>query len=368
MPLLSFFLPSLCGGGAERVVLQLASSMSKRGEMVDLVLASATGEYLENVPKAVRIIDLNCSRVVTAVPKLVAYIKRENPAALLSTLNHANVAAIVAAKIASTRCRVIVRQASNPMCDIGNPRIANRVLKALMSIAYPLADDVVAVSEGVARDLSLLGYAPSRRTHVIYNPIDMGSLINLAEEHLVDPWFEENAAPVVLAAGRLVSVKDFHTLIAAFSHLRRTVNANLVILGEGPLRPCLEKQVINLGLEGCVRLAGFKANPFAYMQRASVFVLSSIFEGFPNVLIQAMAVGTPVVATDCPHGPDEILDGGRFGRLVPPGDVLAMAAAMGQTLSAPPMRDDLRMRASVFGIEESVRKYHDLMVSGRIHA
>jgi glycosyltransferase involved in cell wall biosynthesis len=199
---------------------------------------------------------------------------------------------------------------------------------------YPWADEIVAVSQGVADDLLELTDLPPSKVRVLPNPVVTPELVQRAAEPLDDPWFTAGAAPVVLGAGRLDQQKDFPTLIRAFAAVRSRRPARLVILGEGPERGQLESLVEELGITADVRLPGFVSNPFSYMARAAVFVLSSAWEGMPGVLIQAMACGAPVVATDCESGPREALAGGKYGRLVPVGDHLALADAIAGTLDA----------------------------------
>jgi glycosyltransferase involved in cell wall biosynthesis len=200
---------------------------------------------------------------------------------------------------------------------------------------YPWADGIVAVSQGVAADLLELTDLPPSKVRVLPNPVVTPELVECAAQPLDDPWFTAGAAPVVLGAGRLDQQKDFPTLIRAFAAVRSKRAARLVILGEGPERARLESLVEELGIGEHVRLPGFVSNPFSYMARAAVFVLSSAWEGMPGVLIQAMACGAPVVATDCESGPREVLASGKYGRLVPVGDHAALAEAIAATLDAP---------------------------------
>jgi len=203
----------------------------------------------------------------------------------------------------------------------------------LMRLFYPWADKVVAVSKGVADDLVRITRLPKDKIQVIYNPVVTSEFFIKAEEPLDHPWFKPGEPPVILGVGRLTEAKDFPTLIRAFTLVRKERPARLMILGEGEDRPKLDALVKELGLEKDVALPGFVENPYKYMKRAAVFVLSSKWEGLPTVLIEAMALGTPVVSTACPSGPSEILEGGKWGRLVPVGDVEALAKAIVEALS-----------------------------------
>jgi len=359
---IALFLPSLRGGGAERMMINLARGFSEQGLEVDLVLAKAEGPYLSQVPPEVRVIDLDSSRVLTSLPGLVRYLRCERPRTLLSTLDHANIVAIWARKLARVPNRLVVRVANNLSESASNaPSLRGRLMPRLVQKFYPLADTVVAVSQGVANDLTSTAGLQRERIQVIYNPVVTADLFEKARESLEHPWFVPGEPPVILSVGRLTKAKDHPTLIRAFARIRREHSARLMILGEGEDRPNLEALIRELDLEEDVSLPGFVDNPFQYMKRASVFVLSSRWEGLPNTLIQAMAVGTPVVSTDCPSGPAEILEGGQWGRLVPVGDVEEMAAAIIATLNDP-NHPDVSKRAQHFGVEKSVQAYLDVLL------
>lgn len=331
---LTLFLPSLEGGGAEHVMMDLARSFVERGFQVDLVLASTQGAFLVQVPANVNVVDLKARRTLTALLPLVGYLRRTRPTALLATLEHANLVALMAKALAGTNTRTVIREANTPSREMTHSRRGLLMLR-LMRHLYPRADALIAVSQGVADDLvTTLGLDPSR-VQVIYNPVVTDQLPQQASESLIHPWFAKGQPPVILGAGRLVLQKDFATLIRAFASVRRQAKARLVILGEGELRPELELLIRELGLQDDVALPGFVNNPLPYMARAAVFVLSSAWEGLPNVLIQALALGTPVVSTDCPSGPREILKGGEYGELVAVGDDRALAEAIQRVLEHP---------------------------------
>jgi glycosyltransferase involved in cell wall biosynthesis len=235
-----------------------------------------------------------------------------------------------------------------------------RVTRALMRFTYPWADQIVAVSQGVAEDL--MRHIPLARERVatIYNPVVDERMRDLAQATPVHPWLCSGPVPVVLGVGRLIAQKDFATLIDAFAQLRRQRKLRLLILGEGELRASLLAQAAQLGVAEDVALPGFEANPFAAMRAASVFVLSSRFEGLPGVLIQAMACGARVVSTDCPSGPREVLEDGRWGALVPVGDARALAAAIAQTLDAP-RPPKARERAAAFTERQAIERYAQVL-------
>lgn len=262
-----------------------------------------------------------------------------------------------AEKLSGVTSRLVLREASVLNCE-NRLRAAEKLFWSAYRWAYRRADAVVGISHAVSRDIT---YLTGRMDVVtIHNPIDIETVQEKAREPVVHPWFDD-AIPVVIGVGRLVPTKDFATLIKAFAELRQKREARLVILGEGPERPALQQLVKDLNLEESVWLPGFMTNPFRYVARSSIFVLSSRWEGFGNVLVEALACGTPVISTDCPGGPSEILEGGKWGHLVPVGDHEALAKAMLDTLNDevyPPVKD----RAGEFNVDRAVDTYLQLML------
>jgi glycosyltransferase involved in cell wall biosynthesis len=362
----ALYLPNLEGGGAERMMVALANGLCKRGVRVEVVLARAYGPFITELPPAARLVDLRSRGVLASLPRLVAYLRRTRPDAALATLPHASIALVWAATLARVGTRVFIRVPTTPSAV--RPSIAQirrRVMPWLMRRYYPLADGVVAVSHGVAEDLHRFLRLPPSRTVTIYNPVVTPELLDKAREPLADPWFEERCPPVILSVGRLEPEKDFPTLIRAFARVLEVRPARLIILGEGSERRNLERLVDELGLRGKVRLPGFVGNPFPYMAAASAYLLSSNREGLPGALIQAMACGCPIVSTDCPSGPNEVLDGGRFGKLVPVGDAPRMAEAIVDTLDEPIDRSALQRRSLLYSEQRSVDAYLELMLGVR---
>jgi glycosyltransferase involved in cell wall biosynthesis len=326
---IALFVPSLRGGGAEKAMVNLARGFAERGLKVDLVLAKAEGPYLSQVPLEVRVVDLGARRVLYSLPGLVRYLRRERPQAMLSALNYANIVAIWAKLLARVQTRLVVSERNTLSLSTQNASsVRVKLLPLLIKIFYPYADAVVVVSHGVAEDLITMTGLPVEKVKVIYNPVITPELFARAEEPLDHPWFRPGEPPVILGVGRLTKQKDFPTLIRAFALVRKECRARLMILGEGEDRPKIEALVRELGLEEDVALPGFVDNPYKYMKRAAVFVLSSQWEGLPTVLIEALALGTPVISTDCPGGSAEILENGRWGQLVPVGNIRALAGAI----------------------------------------
>lgn len=331
---LAFFLPGLYDGGAERIMLNLAKGITARGYPVDLVLARAEGPYMAEIPDSVRLVDLKASRVLSSGPSLVCYLRREQPAALLSVM-HANIVALWARRVAGVpQCVVVSEHNTLSRVASGVGDLRWELYPRLARWFYPWADGIVAVSKGVADDLAQVAKIPRERIQVVYNPIVTPDLLEKSKSFLEHPWFKSGEPPVVLAVGRLTAQKAFDVLIQAFAQVRKTRLTRLLILGEGEERPALEATIRQLGLAQDVGLPGFVPNPYPYMVRAALVVLSSKFEGLPTVIVEAMSLGTPVIATDCPSGPREILMDGRHGQLVPVGDPVALADAIERTLTA----------------------------------
>lgn len=351
----AIYLPSLRGGGAERVAVLLAQGIAQHVQAVDLVLASAEGPYLNQVKPPVRVVNLESSRVLSSLPRLVRYLRNERPDSMLSLLGHANVVALLARRLTQLPHQLVVSEHNPPHLAVRHsPDKRARVVSLLARQLYPSADWVVAVSNFVAAGLQRLYRVPTYKIRIIYNPVVVPD--SVGDGSLVT---SKNSSFLVLGAGRLVPEKSFETLIRAFGIVCQERNAQLTILGEGPERSRLEHLVSTLNLQSHVALPGFVEDPFSYMRAASVFVLSSRWEGFGNVLVEALACNTPVVATDIPSA-REILEDGKWGILVPVGDANSMAEAILQTLQTPP-QVDLTERAKAFSLERAVEAYLDVL-------
>lgn len=357
---LSLFVTTLNGGGAERMMVRLANEFASAGFETDLVLLDTSGTYRNELTELVNIVDLNVTRVSASFIPLLRYLRRARPEVLLSTLSEANVVAAAVKLLGRLNTRIIVRQA----CVLRQAEATTfnqRVLRAAIPVFYRYADAVVAISNGVAENLiQVIGLNP-KNIHVIYNPAFHPSIIKKAAASNVHRWLNEDI-PVLVAAGRLSPQKDFVTLIKAVHIVSQTHDVKLIVLGEGGEREYLEGLIRDLRLEKIISLPGFVDNPFAYIQRAHAMIFSSAYEGFGNVLVEALALGTPVIATDCPSGPREILDNGRYGFLVPVGDVRALAAAICKSLDEPdPDAERLIERAREFSADRIAKQYLDLI-------
>jgi glycosyltransferase involved in cell wall biosynthesis len=358
---IAIFLPSLKGGGAERVMVTLANGFAQRGYVTDLVLATATGPYLTDVAENVRILDLHARRVSHALMPLMRYLKQERPVAMLSAMNHANVIAVLARSWSGVSTRLVVSERNTISIEAQRARkIIERVVYALVPWAYKKASAIVAISQDAARDLEKFARLSANSVNAIYNPCDVAFIQQRATEAVSHPWFLcDKEQPIIIAIGRLTEQKDYSTLLHAFAQVRLRIHARLLILGEGEQRNHLEALAQSLGLgTDELSMPGFVKNPFAYLAHADLFVLSSRWEGLANVLIEAMACGTPVVSTDCPSGPREILEGGRWGSLVPVGDIDALAHAIKTVLSTPRSSlPNVRKRAEDFSPDRALDAY-----------
>jgi glycosyltransferase involved in cell wall biosynthesis len=372
---IAVFIHSLSGGGAQRRTVTLVNGFAERGHAVDLVVVAARGPLLSLLDPRVRLVVL--TRWVEGHPlarfprriqlflglgTIVRYFRREQPGVFMAAASHVHIPVLIAHRIAACDVPLALRVSNHlsrsgsggakPKTRLFAPRLARWL--------YPRADALIAVSRGVAEDVHAVTGYPRTRIHALHSPILTEELRRRAEAPLEHPWFAPGEPPVVLGVGRLVKQKDFPTLIRAFARVRAARPARLLLLGRAKnneKRRRLTDLIDSLGVTADVQLAGYVDNPLAYMRHAAALVLSSAWEGLPGVLIEALACGCPIVSTDCPSGPFEILDGGKYGRLVPVGDDAAMAAAILATLDAPPSRDALRARAEEFGAERAIDRY-----------
>jgi len=355
---IALFLPNLGGGGAERVFTNLANAFVEKGMSVDFVLGKAEGPNLSQIDRRINLVDLGTNSVYGWIRPMKRYLKERHPELILSGLHHANLTALYAnmLMLSGTKTRIIVSVHGTLSHDIGKSR--KKLAKAiplLVRIFYPKADKIICVSNGVAQELINKYHLPKSKIQVIYNPVVTEDMFKKAEEPLSHPWFQPEQPPVILGVGRLTAAKDFETLIKAFALVRKKTEARLMILGEGSERAKLEQLVKQLGLQNDVCMPGFVDNPYKYMKHSSVFVLSSRWEGLPTVLIEAIALGLPVVSTDCPSGPAEILEGGKWGRLVPVRNHEALANAILEALNDE--RGKGAERAKEFSLDRIVDQY-----------
>lgn len=354
------FIPSFGDGGVERMMVNIARGIAGAGFPVDFVVGSAEQPFLDRFPPGVSLRVLGPISQRQRVRFLLDYLPRRRPAVVLSAKTRDDRAALSAKRRSRGDTRFFLRPGT-VMSERWRARGKNRLrrwwerwrLRAL----YRQADGVVAVSQGVAADIAAITGLPDARIRVIRNPNLTPELEALAGEALDHPWFAPDQPPVVMGIGGLRTQKDFPTLIRAFARVHERLPCRLMILGQGRQRDRLLRLADALGLRDAVALPGFDPNPYRYLARAALFVLSSRWEGSPNVLTEALALGTPVVATDCRSGPREILQDGAFGALVPVGDVDALAAAMAEALHNPLPPQVLKQAVLEYRMEVSARRY-----------
>jgi len=351
--------------GKPRNMLTIAEGLAARGWSVDLVVFKARGGSFPKVPQEVTLHDLGNREDPVSFFRLVNYIRREHPTVILTRSYYAGVIALFARHVARVPVRAVVGVGTTlSMLYKDAHSLWGKVFPLLARFLYPRADAIVAISQGVKDDLVRFTGKPLEKVEVIFNPVVTPELFEKAQETVEHPWFGPGKLPVVLGVGRLSPEKDFSTLIRAFALVRRERASRLVILGEGKERARLEGLVREFRLQNEVDLPGFVRNPFKYMARSGVFVLCSRWEGLGNALVEAMALGTPCVATDCPGGPREVLAGGKLGWLVPVGDMKGLANAILEALDNPPDRDSLREYAGrVFSAHSIVAQYDELLRS-----
>lgn len=355
-PRLAICIPSFDNGGVERMLVNLALGIAGLGRRVDFLVNDPRHPYVAPLHDHVRVIGLPKSE--RARPALASYLRNEHPAVALASKSADSVTLLAARNDAGVDTRLACRV----------PTMVSRVLerhwwprrtweRRRLVALYRTADVLIAVSRGVADDLVRLAGVDPQRLHILPNPVVSAQIARLADAPIEHPWLTDKRVPVVLSIGRFSRAKDFATLIRAFALLIKEQPARLIILGEGRQRAALADLVRRLDLAAHVDLPGFVANPYPYLARADLYALSSRMEGSPNALIEALALGCPVVATDCASGPREILQDGRYGVLVPVGDVPGLAAAMARTLQDPPTRAWLKEGAAGYTVENSARLY-----------
>jgi glycosyltransferase involved in cell wall biosynthesis len=357
---IAVLLPDLRPGGAERLHLTLAAEWIRRGIAVNFVLREARGALLEALPSGVRVVDLQALRVRHAFIPLRRYLQTSQAGALLAAMWPLTTIAPLAARSAGFKGRVVVSEHAPPSLSYADRGALHNVLmKTTMRLGYRLAYGRVGVSSGVADDMARLSGMDRSCIDVFHNPAATGHV--LESGYPLPPALAGRTGPVLLAVGTLKAVKRHDLLIRAFARLPRA-DAALCILGEGEERAGLEALIGSLGLQERVLLAGYQADPAPWYAHADLFVLSSDYEGFGNVIVEALEHGLPVVSTNCPTGPHEILEEGKYGTLVPVGDVYALARAMEEALSASHDREQLKRRARDFSVDKAADAYLDLLL------
>ena len=344
--------------GVDRLLINLLPELVRQGYAVDLLHVRGHGPDPDALTPDVRVVDLGASHALSALPGLVRYLRRERPDTLFSGKDRINRVAFLARRLAGVPLRQVFRYGTTPSVALPRRRWPERVLQARsLPRLYRRADRVLTPSEGVRADLVACYGVPGDRVRALPSPVLPESLLTTEQSRPDHPWFDAGEPPVVLGVGELSRRKDFATLVRAFARLRSEREARLVLVGQGGEHGHLAALARELGVAEDMDLVGFQANPYPFMAHASVLALSSRWEGLGFVLVEAMALGTPVVATDCPSGPRELLDEGRIGPLVPVGDSTALADALAGVLEAPPDMQALRRAAAPYGITAASSAY-----------
>ena len=357
---IAFVLPNLRPGGAERVAIRLMHGFRAAGHRVEFVLMQKEGDLLREVPDDVRVIDLGVCRVRQAIRSLVRYFRETPPDAAQVRMWPLTVAAIIARRLARAKTRLVVSDHAALTKHFAGRPLTLAALGMSVRWFYPRADARLVVANAAAEDFARISGLPRDCFEVIYNPVDPPPPDVPAAPEIEALW--GGADGRIITVGTLKRQKNQALLIRSFARLRKRRAAKLMIVGAGPLEEGLKRLAASLDVADHVIFAGFVAQPWGHYLSADLFVLSSDYEGYPNVLVEAMRCGLAVVSTDCESGPREILDGGRFGRLVPVGDEAALAEAMAAELDAPHSADRVRARAEALSGTVTIQRYLDLLI------
>lgn len=363
-----FIIPTLVGGGAERMLLNLLNGMDRRRFSLSLVLHNRKGIYADDIPADVKVYDLKKRGrldVIRIILNLAWKIfPRVKPDAIVSFIEYSNLITLAAVGLSWFRAAVVISERTHPSFYHkygGFGRIKSLLLEKL----YPRADRIIAISRGIKEELYNTFKVPRSGMRVIYNSIDPVAIENLSRESSPDAAVFNEGVPVFIACGSFKRAKNYPLLINSFARVVKEIPAKLVIVGDGPQRQSLERLVAGLEIKEEVVFLGFKKNSFKYIARSDIFLLSSSWEGFGNVIIEAMACGVPVIATRCPSGPEEIITDGRDGLLVPTGDEAALAAAMMRLIKDSSLREMLsrngRRRSEDFHLKKMIDAYEEVI-------
>jgi glycosyltransferase involved in cell wall biosynthesis len=348
--------------GVDRAAGHLIPALARRGYRVDLLKVRQHGPELEEIPEGVTLIDLGSRHTLGCLPAVIRYLRRWRPAVMLSDKDKVNRVALFARALARAPTRLVLRSGTTISLDLATRGALERwIQRHSMGWLYPFAEQVIVASAGVADDMTAYTGLARARIRVVPPPVIPANLFASALPRPDHPWFGQPDRPLILSAGELCSRKDFATLLRAFARLRAERPCRLMILGKGAARERLLALAETLGVAADFALPGYVRDAHAYMAHADLFAFTSRWEGLGFVLIEALAVGTPVVSTDCPSGPREILDGGRYGPLVAVGDDAALARAMLATLEHPLPKRVLQQAARPYEIEASTDAYLNAM-------
>lgn len=359
-----FFLPSFESGGAEKVMMNVAKGIQNRGHGVQVLVLNNEGNLNPKEKMStteLKTVGFSGIKIPLYIYQINEYITENEPDIFISSMTHINVMCSVLFMIFNYNTKLILTEHNTLSEKRG---LQSRLVKYFAKIFYPAADSIVGVSQGVSNDLNRILKDMGNDIKTIHNPVLTEDIIEESQKSIDHRWLNDDGVPVFLGAGRMVEQKDFPNLIKAFKLVNEEIDSKLIIIGRGNHELELENVVIEQGVQDDVDFPGFVDNPYAYMRQASVFVLSSAWEGLPTVLIEAMACGCPIVSTDCPSGPSEILDSGKYGRMVPVGDPQGLSDAMIKELNDPTPSDTLQKSAfERFSKDKVLDEYEDLIMN-----
>ncbi len=359
---LAIFCPYFDNGGVEHMLVNLSRGMASLGHKADFIVGHSNRPYLGSLPEEINIIELGSTRKTGIIEKTVTYLHQSHPSIILSAKEPSNKLLLRARTISGVPFKIFLRSVTNISKQLENRNFFKRVLvNRELKHTYRMADGIIAVSDGVAEDISKITNLPRDDISVIPNPVITPDIMDLAKQPIDHDWFCSGKPPVIIGIGRLGRPKNFSLLVKAFAEVRKSIPCRLVILGNGRRRERLLRLARRLKVDNDFWSPGFIENPYPYIVNSRIFVLSSLWEGSPNALTESLALGIPVVSTDCPSGPREILQDGRYGQLVPLNDVTAMAQAIIRTLDAPPAPDFLKNAVKNYTMENSARQYLQVM-------
>jgi len=360
---IGIFIEHLGSGGAEKVAVVLANGLAEKGFVVDLLMWDGGGPNLKDVSPQVAKFDFSAERpigVVRVVRLFMQYLRQKKPIVVFAHLEKSSLLAIIGGLLCGYRRIVPCIHIDLEAYASINHRLRRRLLNCLVATFYHLAPQVIAVSEGVGRSARRLLSPFGPPVRVVYNGFDFAALRSKSQQPVKEAWLQNKTTPVVISCGRLQQQKAFEVLLRAFADLRQMTPVRLIILGEGPEHEALLSLARTLGVAEDVSLPGFVDNPIAWFAKSDLFVLPSRCEGHPLVLIEALVAGIPIISTDCSSGPNEILENGRFGTLVPVENAAALTEAMLQALKQLPVinKTEVARHLQKYSVEKMIAGYH----------
>ena len=351
----ALYMPSLQIGGAEKTFIDLARSLFLRGISVDILVSKLKGSGFK-LDDSISVVILNRYRYIFGIPKLIKYLK--NKKIILVAMTGSRLDALIIKKILGNKIKCVIRIDSNLTHQYSCGSIRRKLMLRAVNELYHLADAVICVSDGVAEDFKQAIPGAAHLVRMIYNPITSPDILGKSKQTLKHPWFNgDDDIPMAIFVGRLTRVKRCDLILKAFVEVLKTTKARLLIVGDGVERKNLEKLTNTLGIGDNVYFAGLQSNPYPYIAQSRALVLASTSEGFPTVIVEAMFLGVPVVSSDCPFGPREILQDGKYGKLFAVGDHKAMAKLIMETFNSPVNAQSLIDRAKFFSVDSSVENY-----------